>query len=148
MFEEGFLGTRAPFFMDVVTFIVSILPFLVLGAIYLSRQKKYKYHAYAQKIIFITSIIVLTYFETGVRMLGGFDYFMQESGVSHSYAFIVLMLHITISVITLILWITTLLMAKKQLMLNQHKKAGYLVFCGVIITSLTGIWVYFLLFVY
>jgi putative membrane protein len=148
MFEQGFFATRAPFFMDIVTLVVGILPLFVAGAIYLSRQKKYKFHAYAQKIIFILSVIVLAYFEAGVRQLGGFDSFMQDSGVSHNYAFIVLVAHITISVITLIIWLTTLLIAKKQLMLNKHKKAGYLVFGGVIITSLTGIWVYLLLFVY
>ena len=148
MFEEGFLGTRAPFFMDIVTLIVAFLPLLVGSAIILAKKKKYKYHAYAQKIIFIFSVIALTYFETGVRIVGGFETFMKDSGVSHDYAFFVLIFHIVISVITLIIWLTTLLMARKQLMLNKHKQAGIAVFIGVVATSFTGIWVYFLLFIY
>jgi len=148
MFGEGFLGTRAPFFMDLVTFIVAVLPCFVGAAIYLARIKKYKYHAYIQRIIFIVSVVVLTYFETGVRLVGGFKTFMKGSGVSHDYAFFVLIFHITISVITLIFWVTTLLMAKKQVKLKKHILAGKLVFSGVIATSLTGIWVYLLLFVY
>jgi len=148
MFEQGFFGTRAPFFMDLVTLIVALLPLLVAGAIYLAKAKKYKYHALTQIAIFSVSVVVLTYFETGVRMIGGFETFMKESGVSHNYAFFVLIFHITISLITLIIWITTLLMAKKQLILKKHKQAGMLVFSGVTMTSLTGIWVYFLLFVY
>ena len=148
MFHAGFLGTRAPIFMDIVTLIVSMLPFLMMGIISLARKKKYKLHALLQRVLFLVSVVVLTYFETGVRMVGGFETFMKESGVEHDYAFIVLIVHITISVITLIIWFTTLLMAKKQLKLNKHKQAGKLTFLGVTLTSLTGIWVYLLMFVY
>jgi len=148
MFGTGFLGTRAPIFMDVVTLIVAFLPLLVASAIYLAKTKRYKAHAYAQIFIFAFSVIVLGYFETGVRMVGGFDFFMKDSGVPHNYALIVLIFHIAISVITLIVWATTLFMAKKQVQLSKHRKAGIITFTGVVMTSLTGIWVYFLMFVY
>ena len=42
MFESGFFGTRAPFFMDIVTLIVALLPFLVAVAISFARNKYYK----------------------------------------------------------------------------------------------------------
>lgn len=148
MFHPGFFGTRAPIFMDMVTLIVAFLPFLVATAIYFAVKKKYKVHAYLQIFIFAFSAIVLIYFETGVRAGGGFDFFMKESRVSHSYAFIVLISHIVISTITLIIWGTTLFMAKKQVQLSKHRKAGHITFTGVVLTSLTGIWVYFLMFVY
>lgn len=148
MFETGFLGTRAPFFMDVVTLIVALLPLLVASAILLARAKKYKLHSYAQIFIFAFSVIVLGYFETGVRIVGGFDAFMQKSSVSYDYAFIVLIFHIAIAVITVIVWAITIFMAKKLLKQNKHKKIGLITFMGVTLTSLTGIWVYFLMFVY
>jgi putative membrane protein len=144
----GFLGTRAPFFMDVVTVIVALLPFLIAGAIYLARIQKYKHHAMAQRIIFIASVIVLTYFETGARFAGGFDVLMQGSSVSHNYAFIVLVFHIGVAVATLIMWVFNLLSAKRLLKIGKHKKVGYAVFTGVVGTSLTGLWVYALLFIY
>ncbi len=148
MFEQGFLQTRAPFFMDVVTVIVALLPFLIAGAIYLAKVKKYKLHMLAQRTIFVVSVVVLTYFETGVRMVGGFKKFMEGSGVSHDYAFFVLIFHIAISVVTLIFWVVTLLFTHRQLKAKKHKQAGKLLFGGVVATSLTGIWVYFLLFVF
>jgi len=148
MFQTGFLGTRAPIFMDVVTLIVALLPLLLVGAIFLARAKKYKLHAMAQKVIFLVSVVVLVYFEFGVRLSGGFESFMKESGVGHNYAFIVLVFHIAISVSTLIVWGTTLFMAQKQLKLNKHKQAGRVTFFGVLATSLTGIWVYMLMFVF
>ena len=149
MFSQiGFLGTRAPLFMDIVSLIVAVLPFLMLGIIFLARIKNYKLHALLQTILYVVSVLVLTFFEIGVRFVGGFKNFMEESNVEHNYAFIVLIFHITVSVITLIIWTTTLVMAKKQLQLGKHKRAGWLSFVGVTMTMLTGGWVYFLLFVY
>ncbi len=77
MFGAGFFGTRAPFFMDLVTLIVSLLPFLVAIAISFARNKHYKVHAYLQIFIFAFSVIVLTYFEYGVRVSGGFNTFIM-----------------------------------------------------------------------
>jgi len=148
MFDIGFLGTRAPFFMDFVTLIVALLPFLVAGAIYLAKIKKYKLHALAQTTIFIFAVVVLVYFEIGVRVGGGFNAFMEGSQVSHGYAFFVLMLHIAIAVATILIWGTSLFRAKKFLATKVHKLLGQISFVGILLTSLSGIWVYFLLFVF
>ena len=144
----GIFGTRAPLFMDLVSLIVAFLPFLMLAIIFLARIEKYKLHALLQAILYGVSVLVLTFFEIGVRFVGGFESFMQGSGVGHNYAFIVLIFHILVSVITLIIWTTTLLTAKKQLQLGKHKRAGWLTFIGVTMTMLTGMWVYLILFVY
>ena len=148
MYEQGFFGTRSPMFMDIVSLIVAFLPFLMLGIIMLARFKKHKLHAQLQWVLYMVSVVVVAYFEIGVRIVGGFAKFMEGSGVEHNYALFVLVFHIAISVSTLIIWTTTLFMAKKQLQLNKHKRAGYLTFLGVIMTSLTGAWVYLLMFVY
>lgn len=144
----GFFGTRAPLFMDIVSLIVATLPFLMLGIISLARKEQYKLHALLQGLLYIVSVLVLTFFEIGVRFVGGFKSFMEGSHVGHDYAFIVLIFHIMVSVITLIIWTTTLIMAKKQLKLRKHKRAGWLTFIGVTLTMLTGMWVYLILFVY
>ena len=156
MFESGFLGTRAPFFMDFVTVIVALLPLLVLGAIFLAKIKSYKLHAFTQTLIFIVSVIVVGYFEYGVRLGGGFNAFIEESTTSHTYALWVLTIHIIIAVITLGIWTSTLISAQKDSKRERlpgaysvtHKRAGIRTFIGIMLTSLTGIWVYLLLFVY
>ena len=148
MFEAGFIGTRAPFFMDFVTLIVAILPLLMFGIISLARFKKYKLHAILQVTLFIVSVVVLTYFETGVRVGGGFKVFMEGSSVDYSYALVVLIAHIIISIATLTLWFMSIFMVKKHLKLGVHKKIAFRTFIGVILTSLSGMWVYALLFIY
>ena len=63
MFQPGFLGTKAPFFMDFVTLIVAFLPLLVGIAISFARSRKYKLHSTVQILIFIISVLVVSYFE-------------------------------------------------------------------------------------
>jgi putative membrane protein len=155
MFQAGFLGTRAPFFMDLVTLIVSVLPLLVGIAISFVKKENYTLHGRLQTLIFIISVLIVGYFEYGVRLGGGYEAFVKETHVSHDYLFIVLVIHIIISVLTLGTWISTLLKARKDYerglpgpYSRSHRKAGLRTFAGIVLTSLTGIWVYLLLFVF
>jgi len=156
IFQQGFLGTRAPLFMDIVSIIVAALPFLIYGAIRLATKGNYTAHASVQKLLFTVTVIVVGFFEYGVRMEGGYKNLMEGSLVSHDYLLYVLIFHIIISVITLILWVMTLYYAKGYsknstlpgLNSSTHKKDGQRTFIGIILTMLTGGWVYALLFVY
>lgn len=156
MFKAGFLGTKAPLFMDMVTLIVAVLPLLVYGSILLARKKMFKLHLISQNIIFIFSVIVVTYFELGVRVGGGFDVFMSDSGVTYTYALVVLILHIIIAIIMLYYWTITIFTGnynyKKGLLpgkaSNAHRIVALRTFMAIIFTSFSGIWVYLLLFVY
>ena len=113
LFSSGFLGTRAPLFMDIVSVIVFFLPFLIFGAISLAKKENYGAHESVQKLLFWFSVIVVGFFEYGVRMEGGYKNLMEGSSVSHDYLLYVLIFHIMISVITLILWVMTLYYAKR-----------------------------------
>jgi len=42
MFQPGFLGTRAPFFMDFVTLIVAFLPLLIGVAIWTAPRTGFR----------------------------------------------------------------------------------------------------------
>jgi len=156
LFQAGFLGTRAPLFMDIVSVIVAVLPFLILGAISLAKKGNYRAHESVQKLLFWISVIVVGFFEYGVRMEGGYKNLMEGSSVSHDYLLYVLIFHIIISVITLFLWIMTLYYAKRYkrqstlpgLYSKPHKKDGQRTFIGIVLTMLTGAWVYALLFVF
>ncbi|EIF50344.1 DUF420 domain-containing protein [Sulfurovum sp. AR] len=156
MFQPGFLGTRAPLFMDIVSVIVALLPFLIYGAIMLAKKKNYTAHEKVQKLLFIVSVLVVGFFEYGVRMEGGYKNLMEGTSVSHDYLLYVLIFHIIISVITLFLWIITLYRGnryKRQATLpglysQSHKQDGQRTFIGIILTMLTGAWVYALLFVF
>ena len=154
MFQQGFLGTRAPFFMDFVVLIVALLPLLLLIAISFAKKSYYRLHAFTQTFLFTISVVVVGYFEYGVRIGGGYKGFLEGSSVSHHYALYVLIFHIIVATISFIFWGYTLLVARKDsknhtlpgLYSTSHKKTGIRAFIGVTLTSLTGIWVYILLF--
>ena len=156
MFEAGFLGTRSPFFMDFVTLLVAVLPLLVYGAILLAKKKMYKTHMFVQNIIFIVALVVVAYFEVGVRVGGGFDAFMEGSGVAYTYALIVLLLHILIAVVMLFYWGLAIINGNIDFKKGRlpgyasrsHKIVAYKAYLAIIFTSFSGIWVYLLLFVY
>jgi len=156
LFSSGFLGTRAPLFMDIVSVIVLLLPFLIFRAISLAKKGNYRAHESVQKLLFVVSVIVVAFFEYGVRMEGGYKNLMQGTSVSHDYLLYVLIFHIMIAVITLFLWIMTLSFARRYkrqstlpgLYSKHHKKDGIRTFIGIILTMLTGGWVYALLFVF
>ncbi len=156
IFQSGFLGTRAPLFMDIVSVIVALLPFLIYAAIGLAKKKNYQAHESVQKFLFVLTVIVVAFFEYGVRVAGGYKILMEGSSVSHNYFIYVLIFHIIISVLTLVLWVMTLYYAKRYkrqktlpgLYAPAHKKDGQRTFIGIILTMLTGGWVYALLFVF
>ncbi|MDQ7085883.1 MAG: DUF420 domain-containing protein [Sulfurovum sp.] len=154
MFEAGFLGTRAPFFMDFVMIMVALLPLLVLIAISFAKKQNYRLHGITQTILYVIAVIVVSYFEYGVRAGGGYEGFVEGSSVSHQYAFYVLIFHIAVAVIGFVIWTHTLIMARKHNKTHTlvgsysatHKKAGKRAFIGIVLTSITGLWVYVLLF--
>lgn len=154
MFQPGFLGTRAPFFMDFVMIMVALLPLLVVIAISFAKKKHYTLHALVQSTIYVVAVVVVGYFEYGVRAGGGYEGFVKGSSVSHHYAFYVLLFHIAVAVIGFIVWTYTLWTARKDskaktlpgLYSKSHKKAGKRAFLWIVATSVTGIWVYILLF--
>ena len=157
MFQPGFLGTKAPFFMDFVTLVVALLPLLVGIAISFAKKGNYTLHGTLQGIIFVVSVIIVGYFEYGVRLGGGYEAFVKNTHVSHNYLFAVLVVHIVIAVVTLGIWSSTLLHAYKEsrrggvlpgVGSEAHRRAGVRTFIGIALTSLTGIWVYLLLFVF
>jgi putative membrane protein len=104
MFEAGFLGTRAPFFMDMVTIYFALLPFLVAFSIYMAITKRYALHFRFQMSTFILTMVMVVIFEIGVRVDGGFNAYMQESSLSYNAVFVYLIIHILFALLTVVAW--------------------------------------------
>lgn len=142
--------------MDLTTLIVTFLPLFISIAIILVRKKKFRLHKIVQIILFFLSITIIGYFEYDIRIVGGFESFMKESQVSHNYVFWVLIIHIVIATLTIFIWsyviINSWIQSKAgKLPKNhslKHRVRGIVTLAGIALTSLTGIWVYSLLFVY
>ena len=156
MFTEGFLGTRAPLFMDFVTLIVAFLPLLVVLAIYSAKKGYIRIHILLQLSLFLFSVVVVSYFEYGVRVDGGFAKFARESSIPEWFNLSFLIFHIAISLLTSIWWAKTIWTGlrdyRKKVLPGsaspRHIRSGRLAAAGIALTSLTGVWVYLLLFLF
>lgn len=156
MFEAGFLGTRAPLYMDLVTIFFGLLPFLVGYAVYLAVKGQHRSHFKWQAALFLITMMMVVVFETGVRFDGGFNDFMQESELSYGGVLSYLIVHIVIALITVVAWGLTIYKSMKAYVnegpsspyFAKHKQNSRWLFLGIVITSLMGCSMYPILFVF
>ncbi len=154
MFEVGFLGTKAPFYMDLITLYFGMLPVLLGSAIFMAMKHKYELHYKMQLSIFIVTLVVVVIFEIGVRVSGGFNEFMSDSNANYSAMAIFLAVHILIAIVSVIMWAVLIYSALRQFRLHKkplvrsHAKIGKWVYFGMTITSIMGVMIYYFLFSY
>lgn len=154
MFGTGFLGTSAPFYMDLVTLYFGILPLLMGSAIFMAMKKRYELHYKMQLSIFVLTLLVVGIFEVGVRISGGFAAFMEQSNANATFMIIFLIIHILIALVSVVLYSILIYSAIKEFQLKSapvvksHKKLGIVVFLGMSITSVMGVTIYYFLFAY
>ena len=152
MFEAGFLGTRALWFMDVVTLWFAVLPFLMAAAIVQAKRKRYEAHKRFQAVLFVITLGMVVLFEVGVRFSGGFAAYAEQSGMAFSALVALLAVHILIAVAAVGMWAWLLIDALGRFRLNggvaaSHKRYGQAVFAGMSVTSFLGVMIYWLLFI-
>ena len=154
MFQAGFLGTRAPFFMDIIAIIVALLPFLIAFAVWFAVKRMYKLHRFLQTVLFFITVVVLVYFEYAMQLAGGFEHYIKDSSLNPNMAFYFLVLHIIIASITMIIWFFTIRFASGDhkrralpgLYSDSHKQSGKKVSWAIFLTSITSLGVYWMLF--
>ena len=145
-----------PIHMNVMVIFFSILPFIVLQSIYYAKNKRYKLHLISQGFVLILTILVLVYFEVMIRIDGGFFEFSKESNVSHDFLVKFLFFHIALSLIAAILWITlffkSMVLYKageiESLKNSNHRRNGKITFLFLLLSCITGIFIYLFLFIF
>jgi putative membrane protein len=155
MFQLGFLGTRAPLFMDIIVIVEGLLPFLIGLTIWFAIKNMYRLHRSLQIVLFLITMVSLVYFKYGMYRAGGFEFYMKGSSIDLTIAFYFLVFHIIIASTTLLLWFMTMKFASADtkrralpgLYSSDHKKSGRRLAMGIVLTSITGIGVYYMLFI-
>jgi len=155
LFEAGFFGTKAPMFMDIVTLIVVLLPLLVYGSIYLAIKKQLKWHKITQVSLFVITILVVLFFEYGVRVDGGIKKYITYTELSDSFVMGFLMIHIAIATGAMGIWGRLIYLSFKAEKVGDlpgrfsetHRRLTKVTNIAIILTSLTGFGVYYILFI-
>ena len=152
-FEKGFLGTSAPFYLDLATIYFAILPFLLAFSIYFAVKKEYKKHFISQAIILGITLSIVVIFEIGVRISGGFLEYSKYSNVSFDFMLVFLTIHILIAIAAIGGWLFLFISSYKDYKNNsfdgkKHRKIGKAIFVALTISSIMGICIYTFLFVF
>lgn len=154
MFSQGFLGTAAPFYMDLVTLYFALLPFLLIVGIMMAVRKKFELHYKMQLSTFLLTLVMVVVFEVGVRFSDGYSVFMQSANINETFIWIFLLVHVLIALVSVVAWSILVYSAVKEFKLGatpfvkSHKKLGMWVYAGMSITSFMGVLIYYFLFIY
>ena len=154
-FEVGFLGTRAPYYMDTILVYLLLLPLFMVFSIALAVKQKYKIHRFTQTWLFILTIVVLLAFNYGIHEYENFDKLMGISSITYSHAYYFFMFQVALSIVMLILWLSTLLFAIADrrrralpgLYSRTHKTSGKRVFILILSTVLSILYLYWILYI-
>jgi len=152
MFEIGFLGTRAPLYMDIVTIFFALLPLLLFISIRFAIKKDIKKHYTSQIITYVMTLMMVVIFEIGVRVDGGYLKYAQESSVNVVFLNTFLIIHIIIATLSFIAWSIFLINSYRKYKQNvftplTHKKYARIITLGLFVTAITGVMMYLFLFI-
>ncbi len=150
----GFLGTRASLLLDIIVTFLALLPLFTGISIMFATRRELRLHQVTQFLLFFLMLIILLLFAYVVHYKTGFEALLQESTINPTIAFIGLIIHIVISLVTFTLWMFALLYAlsdKKRRGLPgvysmSHANAGKRVFKFILLTALSSVSIYWMLF--
>jgi putative membrane protein len=151
-FEPGFLGTRAAFYMDVVTLYFAILPFLLGFSIRQAVVGNIALHYRSQIAILGLTLLMVVLFEVGVRVEGGFVEYVKMSSVSYDFLLLLLAVHIFIALIAVGGWIFLIVSSYRTYLgegiagMGKHRRMGKWIFAALTLTSIMGCSIYGFLF--
>ncbi|HIC44454.1 MAG TPA: DUF420 domain-containing protein [Sulfurimonas sp.] len=153
-FDPGFMGTRAPMYLDIVGIFFGLLPFLMFFSIRYAVKGDIKKHLVSQATIFVLTLIFVVIFETGMRMAGGFRTYIENSPVNYTFFIAFLIVHVLVAIATFNLWSYQLITSVKAYRKGElrvgtgqrHKKIAKILIIGIFITIAQGVGIYYFLF--
>ena len=159
---DGFLGFRTSFMLDfVVCALAAVVPALVYSIYLVKFKGKYVAHRNLQLGLAVVLLIAVGGFEVDMQMIqGGWQNVVakRESLLSveqlQSVKY-VLWIHLVFAVSSPILWAVTIVLALRRMPKPLapgdhsplHKKLGWASVIDLTLTSVTGLWFYYVAFV-
>ena len=155
MWPEGFLGTRADLLMDIIIVIILLPPVLMWYSFRFVRENHHRAHKNINLALLAIVLVVVTLFEIDVRVSGGSGTFVKLSPYAGTlYLDILLYFHIVVASLTFISWLVLGIVSYKRFATAlpgtfsvSHRRWGRRIFAGLLVTAVTGVALYVLVFV-
>lgn len=155
----GFLPFHATFMLDVVLIaLFLVVPILIFGLVQV-HKKNYLLHAKIMTGLGLLVFIVVIAFEIDIRIQGGIDAILENSGrkLANTSGFKnLLYIHLFFAISTCILWVITTIGAIKRFGFKApqpgayskaHKLLGKLTVLDILGVAVTGFAVYYMAFI-
>ena len=154
MLSQGFLNTRATILIDGIISFLVMLPIIIMISILFAKRGYIKIHQSLQVSLLLMTISALALFAYSVHYVEGFEALIQQSSIGAGEAFVLLTIHVTTVVITLLIWSLTIFYADSDvkrralpgLYSEIHRRAGRRVLLGIVLMSLTSVSIYWILY--
>jgi putative membrane protein len=160
--SDGFLGYKTSFMLDfVVCALAFIVPALIYSLYLVKVSKRFTAHRDIQLVLAVILFIAVGAFEIDMQIVqGGWKAVVDKrvdklSPEQISSVQKVLWIHLVFAVTTPILWAVTITLALKRIPKppapcphsHLHKKLGWASTVDIVLTSVTGVWFYYVAFV-
>ncbi len=151
---QGFLGTRAPFILDILAISLVFVIFFQILSIILVKARHYGVHKKIQLVTGWGIGFLIIGFELQMRIIG-WRHLAEDSPYFDSFLYPSLLLHLIFAIPTFLLWVFTIYGAIKNFDVSPrpskysiiHKRFGKLSFALTIGTCSTAWLFYWLAFV-
>jgi len=161
--SHGFLGNDASFMLDVVVCaLVLLVPLLVYSIAVVKLQRKHQLHKRLQILLAVILLVAVAAFEIDMRVHGGWKNIVNknpaeprrsEAELARSER--LLYTHLVFAISPPALWIATIGLALRRFPdpptpgphSELHKTLGWASAVDLTLTSVTGLWFYYVTFV-
>ncbi|MDA0832078.1 MAG: DUF420 domain-containing protein [Planctomycetota bacterium] len=160
--SRGFLGYQTSLMLDVVVCaLVLVVPLVILSLYLVKVRHNYLWHRNLQILLGVTLLVAVGAFEIDMQLVhGGWENIVSRREPSRSPEEMqtiryFLWFHLCFAVTTPVLWIITMQKALKHFPnpptpsahSHSHKRLGWLSTIDLVMTSLTGLWWYYVAFI-
>ncbi len=141
LFDVGFLGTQAPYYIDTIVVYLLFLPILMAFSISLPTRRMYGLNRFIQTLLLILTLSSLLIFNYKIN---GMNSIFDKS------LLIIVIIEIFFSFVLSVMWVSLLLFAIEDrrrrglpgLYSASHKKSGRRVFIVMLLTVLINLYLY------
>lgn len=160
--SDGFLGWRTSFMLDfVVSALVLVVPLIPVSLYLVKVKRNYTAHRNLQLALAAILLLAVVAFEVDMQLVqGGWENVVAKRAVPLSPEQLqavrqVLWIHLIFAVSSPVLWAVTIVLALRRIPnppgpgphSRLHKKLGWASTLDLVLTSVTGLWFYYMAFV-
>ena len=159
--NDGFLGYRTSLMLDfVVCSLVLVVPALIYSIYLVKVRRNFVAHRNIQLTLAVVLLVAVTAFEIDMQQIqGGWEKVVAKrlnplTAEQLQSVRQVLWIHLVFAVSSPVLWATTIVLALRRMPKppaqcthsDLHKKLGWLSTLDLTLTSITGLWFYYVAF--